>query len=284
LHYRVGLWNQQWKDGRLWRFAPVSETWGTSPRPLFADVSRALFSGVDSYERQLLRGTPYWCARLDSACGIDVYGNNGIAVGDIDGDGWDEVYVCQPGGLPNRLYKNQGAGTMQDVTERAGVGVLDDSTCALFLDLRNTGRQDLVVATVHGPLLFLNQGDGTFRHKPDAFRFANPAQGTFTGMAAADYDGDGRVDLYLCTYIYFQSEDQYKYPVPYYDSQNGPPNFLFHNELTAEGGGFFQDVTARTGMSHNNNRYSFAPAWCDFDGDGWPDLYVANDFGRNSLY
>ena len=88
----------------------------------------------------------------------------------------------------------------------------------------------------------------------------------------------------LCTYIYFQSEDQYRYPVPYYDSRNGPPNFLFHNQLTADGEGFFQDVTARTGMNHNNNRYSFAPAWCDFDGDGWPDLYVANDFGRNNLY
>jgi len=137
---------------------------------------------------------------------------------------------------------------MLDVTERAGVGVLDDTTCALFLDLRNLRRQDLVVATIHGPLLFLNQGDGTFRHKPEAFRFANPAQGTFTGMAAADYDCDGRLDLYLCTYIYFQSEDQYRYPVPYYDSRNGPPNFLFHNQLTADGGGFFQDVTARTGM------------------------------------
>ena len=54
-------------------------------------------------------------------------------------------------------------------------------------------------------------------------------------MAAADYDLDGRVDLYLCTYIYFQSEDQYRYPVPYHDSQNGPPNFLFHNELTGDG-------------------------------------------------
>ena len=140
------------------------------------------------------------------------------------------------------------------------------------------------MVTTHAPLLFLNQGDGTFRHKADAFRFQSQAQGTFTGIAAADYDLDGRVDLYLCTYIYYQSEDQYRYPVPYYDSENGPPNFLFHNELTSEGGGRFEDVTGRTGMSENNNRYSFAPAWCDYDGDGWPDLYVANDFGRNNLY
>ena len=93
----------------------------------------------------------------------------------------------------------------------------------------------------------------------------------------------GGVDLYLCSYVYFQSEDQYTYPVPYHDARNGPPNFLFRNWLT-ESGGFFEDVTAATGMNENNNRYSFAAAWCDFDGDGWPDLYVANDFGRKNLY
>ena len=103
-------------------------------------------------------------------------------------------------------------------------------------------------------------------------------------MAAADYDRDGRVDLYLCTYIYFQSEDQYRYPAPYHDARNGPPNFLFRNRLTAEGGGVFEDVTAAAGLNENNSRFSFAAAWCDYDGDGWPDLYVANDFGRNNLY
>ena len=134
-----------------------------------------------------------------------------------------------------------------------------------------------------GPLLFITMGDGTFTHSPDAFRFRTPPQGSFTGMAAADYDRDGRVDLYLCCYVYFQSEDQYRYPLPYHDARNGPPNFLFHNRLTAAGR-YFEDVTAQSGINHNNDRYSFAPAWCDFDGDGWPDLYVANDFGRNNLY
>src|SRR5207245_11327790 len=133
-HYRVGFWQQQWTDGRLSRFSPVSETWVTSPRPLFADVTAALFNGVDSFERQLLRGVPYWRARLDSACGIDVYGNNGIAVGDIDGDGMDEIYVCQPAGLPNRLYRNRGGARFEDITERAGVGVLDETASALFVD------------------------------------------------------------------------------------------------------------------------------------------------------
>jgi tetratricopeptide (TPR) repeat protein len=283
LNYRVGLWRQVWRGERLAEFEPLEETLVTSSRPLFRDVTGEMFGADLSFREQLLRGVPYWRGRLDSASGIDVYGNNGIAVGDIDGDGIDEVYVCQPGGLPNRLYKLDENGRMRDITDRWGVGVLDDSTAALILDLRNSGRQDLVVLTTAGPLLFINDG-ATLKHKPNAFRFENPPQGTFTGMAAADYDRDGRLDLYLCTYVYFQSEDQYRYPAPYHDAQNGPPNYLFHNRLTAAGEGFFADVTASTGLNENNNRYSFAPAWCDYNADGWPDLFVANDFGRKNLY
>ena len=132
------------------------------------------------------------------------------------------------------------------------------------------------------PLFFVNRGDGTFAEQRDAFAFKTTPQGSFTGMAAADFDRDGRLDLYLCCYIYFQSEDQFQYPAPYQDARNGPPNFLFRNVGTPELR--FEDVTAETGMNHNNDRFSFAPAWCDFDGDGWPDLYVANDFGRGNLY
>jgi len=132
-------------------------------------------------------------ARLDPATGIGIYGSNGIAVGDIDNDGADEVYVCQPGGLPNRLYKDMD-GKFRDITEQAGVGVLDDTSCGLLLDLRNAGHQDLIVLRSSGPALFLNQGDGTFRLRDDAFRFATLPQGSFTGMAAADYDRDGKLD------------------------------------------------------------------------------------------
>ena len=281
--YRVGFWKQVWKEGRLAHWQPLGETLVSAAEPLFQDITGHCFAGVDSFAEQLLKGNTWWRARLDSATGIDIYGNNGIAAGDIDNDGIDEIYVCQPGGLPNRLYKNRGDGTLADITEQAGVGVLDDTTCALFVDFRNSGHQDLVVLRASGPLFFRNNGDGTFTEMPDTFQFRSAPQGSFTGMAAADYDRDGRVDLYLCCYVYFQSEDQYRYPVPYHDAQNGPPNFLFRNRLS-EAGGHFEDVTEPTGMNHNNNRYSFAAAWCDYDGDGWPDLYVANDFGRSNLY
>lgn len=245
---------------------------------LFADVTGSV---LDS--EQLSRGIPYWISRLDPATGIDIYGNNGIAVGDIDGDGRDELYVCQPAGLPNKLFRWQD-GRFVDITAAAGLDLLDDTSSALFLDLRKLGRQDLVVLRGGGPLLFLNDGKGRFTLAPDAFRFANPPQGGFTGMAAADYDRDGNLDLYLCCYSFFQSEAQFRYPSPYFDAQNGPPNFLFRNRLAADGTGYFEDVTAAVGLDKNNNRYSFAPAWCDYNGSGWPSLYVANDFGRNNLY
>ncbi len=284
LEHRVGRWRMRWDQGRLDAFEPLEETVARASAPLFADATGELFGDVPSFREQLARGVPYWRSRLDSAAGIGVYGNQGVAVGDIDGDGWDELYVCQPGGLPNRLYSRRESGSWEDVTAAAGVALLDDTAQALFLDLRNVGIQDLVVLTAGGPLLFINDGTGRFRHRPGAFEFANDAKGAFAGMASADYDRDGRLDLYLCSYLYFQSEDQYRYPSPYHDARNGPPNFLFRNELGPDGEGSFRDVTEEAGFGENNDRYSFAAAWCDYDEDGWPELYVANDFGRNNLY
>lgn len=285
LYHRTGLWETEWDQGRLARFRPLEEIVVTAHGPRFEDVTARLLGGDAAFREQLLRGVPYWRSRLDVASGIDIYGNNGIAAGDIDNDGWDEIFVAQPGGLPNRLLQRREDGTFADITASSpDLAVLDDTTGALFLDLRNIGVQDLIVLTVSGPLLFLNDGKGRFRYQKSAFRARTEPKGTFTGLAAADYDRDGKLDVYFCTYVYFQSEDQYRYPVPYHDAQNGPPNFLFRNALTAGGGGYFEDVTEEVGLGHNNNRYSFAPAWCDYDGDGWPDLYVANDFGRNNLY
>jgi tetratricopeptide (TPR) repeat protein len=277
--YRTGHWRCDWESGKPLALVPLEEQVTSSDKPYFRDVTDAVLG----FDKQLSRGIPYWRSRLDPASGIDIYGSNGIAVGDIDGDSADEIYICQPGGLPNRLFKFGEDGRAIDITQAWGAGFLDDTSSALFLDLRNVGRQDLVVLRASGPVLLINDGV-RFSLRTDAFQFATRPQGGFTGMAAADFDRDGKLDLYLCSYVYFQSEAQYTYASPYHDAQNGPPNFLFRNRLAADGSGVFEDATAETGVNENNNRFSFAPAWCDSNRDGWPDLYVANDFGRKNFY
>ncbi|MGI4755617.1 MAG: FG-GAP-like repeat-containing protein [Janthinobacterium lividum] len=283
----VGTWSTEWSQDpaaagtwKLTQWQALSETQSVARHPVFVDVSEQAMASASSYREQLQRGSDDWRSVLDGACGIDIYGNNGIAFGDYDDDGFDDMYVSQPAGLPNRLYRNRGNGTFEDVTDKAGVGVLDNTSCALFADLRNVGLQDLVVVCGSGPLLFVNQGDGTFRAKRDAFRFARPPQGTFTHAAIADYDLDGRLDIYFCLYSYYLGLDQYHYPVPYFDARNGPPNFLFHNQ----GDGTFLDATEAAGLNVDNDRYSFACAWGESAGGKSPDLYVVNDFGRNVFY
>ncbi len=293
---RVGSWETRWKtqwnaqppaagasgsgSWRLSRLEAGTETLARSSEPGFVDVSRQALGAAPSWREQLLHGSDHWRTVLDGACGIDVYGNNGVAAGDFDNDGWDDLYVSQPAGLPNRLYRNRGDGTFDDVTEKAGVGVLDNTACALFADFRNIGQQDLLVVCGSGPMLFLNRGDGTFALKADAFHFAQPPLGTFTHAAIADYDRDGRLDIYFCVYSYYLGLDQYHYPAPYFDARNGPPNFLLHNQ----GDGSFVDRTEAAGLNQENNRYSFACAWGESLANNRPDLYVANDFGRNSFY
>src|SRR5579862_8840520 len=282
---RVGWWNLEWEAAtpdqyRLRSWQATEETRARSAHPWYDDVAPHAFSHAPSYTAQMLRGVDYWRTVLDGASGIDIYGHNGVSVGDIDGDGFDDLYVCQPAGLPNRLYRNRGDGTFEDITEASGVGLLENTACAIFADFAHTGRQDLIVVRASGPLLFLNQGGGKFRLKPGAFRFANPPQGTFTGAAAADYDRDGWLDIYFCLYSYYQGADQYRYPAPYYAAEDGPPNFMLRNNRD----GTFRDVTAQSGLNQNNTRYSFCCGWGDYDRDGWPDLYVVNDFGRKNLY
>lgn len=286
LRQESGTWETRWSDrGGDWRlefFQEFEAARAESRETVFEDVTHTAIRTSAAFQRQLAKGTEQWARRLDVASGIDLYGLNGIAVGDYNGDGWDDFYVCQPGGLPNRLFRNQGDGTFIDVTDEAGVGVLDATSSALWVDFRNRGTQDLLMVTSAGLLLFESDGRGRFKRAHAQFSIPANERGSMMMASAADYNNDGFVDIYVCQYSAAGSAmanllDQ---PLPYFDAQNGAPNHLFRNN----GDGTFTNVTKQAGLNKNNSRWSFAAGWADYDSDGDPDLYVANDFGRNNLY
>jgi hypothetical protein len=213
----------------------------------------------------------------------------GIAVGDYDGDGFPDLYVTQYG--RSILYHNNGNGTFTDVTEKAGVAAPGWSSSALWFDYDNDGRLDLFVCQfvefskekskecrsgedakrgyciphLYKPTaswLFHNNGDGTFTDVSKQAGIAG-SLGKAWGAVAADLDNDGRMDLFV--------------------ANDTVRNFLLNNR-----GGRFEEVGEQAGVAYSAEgrpRSGMGVDACDFDQDGWLDLFVANiDYERYSLY
>jgi hypothetical protein len=245
-------------------------------RPMFADLTGSLFDGVVSFREQLAHGQAHWQRRIEGCHGIVNPAQNGLALGDVNGDGLDDVYVCQPGGLPNRLFLHQPDGTVRDVSAASGCDFLDETHAALIIDFDNDGDQDLVLSTFSALLLLENDGTSRFTVKA-AFDSIRDAY----SLAAADFDHDGDLDVYTCGYFPDGADVQaLPVPVPYFDATNGGPNHLLLNE----GQWRVTDVTRDVGLNVGNDRFSYAAIWIDLDNDTDQDLFVANDFGRINLY
>ena len=249
-------------EGGGWRMTSgsvVSWLAASSPEPLFEEVAaRAGLTHVHApHLPNARRNVPMPGEHLPP----------GVAVLDFDGDGRPDLYVC--GGDGNRLYRNRGDGTFEDVTARAGVGGQEgEALGALAFDYDNDGRPDLYVTYLGRPnLLYRNRGDGTFEEVGAKAGVA--LDDASTSAASLDYDRDGNPDLYVLVY----GHPDYG---PTIAADNAPPNHLFHNN----GDGTFTDVTkiSRTG----DTGWGLALECADLDGDGWPDIYIANDFGKHA--
>jgi len=276
-------WDVSWKiEGEDLRIARIQvgefeRTTSLSGTPQFTDVTGSALGGNDCYQSQLQYGMNHWLGRMPVRAMLNRFGTPGIAIGDVNGDGLDDLYLCQEPGLPNRLFLQNPDGSARDVSTSWGVDWIEDSRSALLLDFDNDGDQDLAVAIYGNVVIARNEGE--------RFSVATvlPTSGSTGSLSSADYDGDGRLDLYICAYVQDDSGGSIGAAgerFVYHDAENGAPNSLFHNE----GGLEFNDMTTASGMDANNRRWSFAASWEDFDDDGDQDLYVANDYGRNNLY
>jgi enediyne biosynthesis protein E4 len=248
------------------------------------------------------------------ACGLDFVLRNdakgrkyqvetvlgGLGVIDFDHDGWPDLYCVNGASLPsleksdprffNRLYQNNRNGTFTDVTQKAGVQGRGYEMGVAVGDYNNDGREDLYVVGVHGNTLFRNNGDGTFTDVTQAAGVSGAsAQGRKLWSVAAawvDYDNDGHLDLIVSNYCdWTPGEDpicgglndadrSYCHP----DKYRAEPILLYHNN----GDGTFADVTAQAGLSKVLGK-GMGIAVADYDGDGLPDIFIANDNDRNLL-
>jgi hypothetical protein len=224
----------------------------------------------------------------------------GVAFYDYDHDGWLDIFLVNGWRLEGfakgsepacHLFKNNRDGTFTDVTLKAGLARSGWGQACCVGDYDNDGYDDLFVSYYGQNALFHNNGNGTFTDVTAKAGLTQAKTRWNSGCAFLDYDRDGHLDLFVANYI---DLDLKTAPTP--ESANctykgiivacGPPglpggkNILYHNN----GNGTFTDVSEKSGMWNTAGNYGLSVAVADFDNDGWPDIYVANDSTASTLY
>jgi len=225
--------------------------------------------------------------------------SGGVAMFDYDNDGRPDLYfvdsltvetASRPESARSALYRNLGNGKFQDVTDKSGLGHPGWGMGVCTADVDGDGWQDVYVTALGGNHLYMNKRDGTFA---DATESAGLRVGGWSaGCGFADYDRDGRLDLFVSRYVKvdlthlpeFGKDKTCEYRGIAVQcgprGLQGEGDFLFHND----GNGKFTDVSEKAGVSDPRGYFGLGIAWFDFNDDGWPDLYVANDSTANFLY
>ncbi len=280
---RLGQWDLTWAgpagkpDPKLLSLVPVAFDEALFRQPPFSPLAPREFGAGRQFVRDLGPGSLHAAGRRDRMHPDAFLGMHGLAVGDFDGDGREELYVAQAGGLPNRLYRPRAsaAGEATEVSARCGVDFLDNTSGVLAEDLDGDGAVDLALAMGSDILLAWNSGDGRFGARTI---LKGDGQAEVYSLCAGDPDGDGDLDLYATRYV--AGGINGGVPTPYCDANNGASNHLWRQKTPR----VFADHTAAAGLDINNRRFSLAAVFEDLDGDGDADLYVTNDFGLNNFY
>ena len=257
--------------------APASPPW-------FADVTEQ--SGLDFTHDAGPTGDYFMPQQVGS----------GAALFDFDGDGRLDILLLQNGGrkgAKNRLFRQLPDGTFRDASDGSGLDFAGHNMGVAVGDVNNDGRPDVVITQYDGVKLFLNNGDGTFRDVTAEAGVANPAWAT--SAAFLDYDRDGRLDLVVVSYVDYDPTWPCRSPTGQRDycaprTFKGRVSRLFHNVGTypkgsgpAGHGVRFEDVTESSGLGEVPGP-GLGVVCADFDGDGWPDIFVANDGAPNRLW
>jgi enediyne biosynthesis protein E4 len=218
---------------------------------------------------------------------------SGLGLIDFDGDGLLDIYFLNGAPLPgtpspstppvNALYRNNGDGTFTDVTASSGSGDPGYALGCAVADYDNDGHEDIFITNFGPNRLLRNLGNGTFTDVTDRAGVGDPAFGA--GCSFLDFDRDGHLDLYVANYLdfdfkTFQPCTRAGVPV-YCDPRSYPPvaDRLYRNR----GDGTFEDVSGPSGIGRYRG-YGMGMVCSDFDGDGWPDIYVGNDVMENFLF
>ena len=223
----------------------------------------------------------------------------GVLLLDYDGDGWLDIYFTNSPSVDmaihgqkakSALYRNNHDGTFTDVTDKAGVGYPCWAMGGAVGDYNNDGWPDILVTCEEGMVLYRNNGDGTFTDVTKQAHLTDPRWSS--GAAFGDYDGDGFVDLMVSRYVEFDLNHLPQFGVGATCRFRGIPvqcgprgmkglgDSLYHNN----GDGTFTDVSKAAGVDDKSGYYGLGVVWSDFNDDGRPDLFVADDSTPNYLY
>jgi hypothetical protein len=226
----------------------------------------------------------------------ETLGSGGAFI-DADGDGWQDIVLVNskdwsPKGRRNlsALYRNNGNGTFTNITAASGLDVEMYGIGIAVGDYDNDGRDDIYITALEGDRLFHNEGKGKFRDVTKAVGINNASFGT--SAAFLDYDKDGKLDLFVANYVQWTEKNDLwcsldgttkSYCTP--ESYKGTSSKLYHNlgAASAGGGWTFEDATRKAGLDDPNSK-SLGITVFDYNMDGWPDLFVANDTQPNKLY